>query len=68
MNGQQKCKSALGTVTYEVKKGAKKDRMKGKRNIRDDRGRIDRDNGSGIRESGWHATCILNSLGSHSLI
>lgn len=43
-------------------KKKKKDSIKGKRD-RDDSGRIDRDNTSGVRELRWQATC--NSLGIH---
>lgn len=47
----QKCKRKKKTVS------------EAKETIRDDSGRIDRDNRSGVRELRWQATC--NGLGIH---
>lgn len=44
-------------------KKKKKTVSKAKETVRDDSGRIDRDNTSGVRELRWQATC--NSLGIH---
>lgn len=37
-----------------------------KEKIRDESGKIDRENRQEVRELGWHATSTPNSLGSHS--
>lgn len=35
--------------------------IKDERKLRDDSGIVDIDKRSGVRDSGWHATCTVNS-------
>lgn len=44
----------------------KKKVSKVKEKIRDDSRKIDRNNRQGVRKLGWHETCTMNSLWSHS--